>query len=201
MSDSKPIKASNLKWLIALAITDASILILVTWSGDFTQAAALRGAAPSLLPVLVLITSNLLTAHQKAVLVYWDTDNPLPASRASEYAAKDARIDLAKLQAAVGVFPSGPREQNSWWYSLYLKVADKAAVLDSHGSYLLFRDMAAMSVLSLLVVPIALALFAAGKVAVWTAVVLFGWQYFFTLIAARNAGARLIATVLAMHTK
>ncbi len=86
--------------------------------------------------------------------MFWRCKHPLPGSRAfSVHAPADHRIDLTKLKKNVGEFPVGERDQNAKWYGLYKQVDSDPSVVDSHKNYLLFRDIAAMSLLLVPIVP------------------------------------------------
>jgi hypothetical protein len=95
--------------------------------------------------------------------------------------------------------PSAPAEQNSLWYKLYRWVDGDVPVAEAHRSYLLFRDMTAMSALLLLLVPSALYLSGAREASLLIAAALFGGQYLATAVAARNSGVRFVTNVLAVH--
>lgn len=148
---SKTLKGRNLVWLVATLVLDVLVLLVLAFHTAIqdltpTAIAAVRTSLTVLLPVPVLILSSLISADHKAVLVFWRFKFPLPGSRAfSVYALADHRIDLTKLKKHVGEFPVAPRDQNAKWYSLYEQVDSEPSIADSHKNYLLFRDIAAMS--------------------------------------------------------
>ncbi|WP_256252891.1 hypothetical protein [Burkholderia ubonensis] len=202
----KSLKARNMVWLVAVGIFDVIVLLVIAFHHpveDFTadKGMALRTGLSVFLPVPIIFLSYLLSHSQKAILVFWRLRNPMPGSRAfSVHAQTDSRIDVDVLKKNVGAFPSDERDQNSMWYRLYKQVESEASVLESHQKYLMFRDIAAMS---LLLVPlVALGLFLFGNTVwaiVWSAVV-FAAQYLIAVLAARNSGIRFVQNVLCIHS-
>ena len=82
--------------------------------------------------------------------------NLLPGSETfTRYASADPRIDMAALKRNVGVPPGDPAEQNAKWYKLYRRVSRDPAVVEAHKLYLLYRDMAAISIMLVPLVPVA----------------------------------------------
>jgi hypothetical protein len=161
---------------------------------------AFKAAVAPFLPIVVLVLSHLITADVKASLVYWKLKDPQPASEAfTKHIGEDSRIDVPAVQKKLGKFPVEAREQNATWYRLYRQVNDELPVLDGLKSHLLFRDMAVISLLLLATVPLALLLAGSDWRLILAAVVLFAWQYVFTVFPARITGVRLVKTVLALH--
>ena len=151
-------------------------------------------------PTPALILSSLLSADHKAVLVFWRLRNPLPGARAfSVHAPADPRIDLAKLRKNVGEFPTTERDQNSKWYGLYKQVDSDPSVVDSHKNYLLFRDIAAMSLLLVPALPLILYLSGVDSTRMLVSAAWFMGQYLVTAFAARTTGIRFVQNVLAVH--
>jgi hypothetical protein len=111
----------------------------------------------------------------------------------------DPRIDINLLRKKLGKrFPRGAKEQTSVWYGLYHRYAHAPAVTTANRAYLLLRDMTALTVLS---APTA-AIFciystvpASNELRLLVGLVL---EYLLVRMAARNAGYRLVANVLAM---
>lgn len=202
---SKILKTRTLAWLVATLVLDVLVLLVLAFQTAIqdltpTAIAAVRTSITVLLPIPALILSSLISAEHKAILVFWRFKHPLPGARAfSVYAQADHRVDLAKLKKRVGEFPAEPREQNARWYGLYKQVDSDPSVVDSHKNYLLFRDIAAMSLLLVPVLPVAM--YFAGmdttRIAISTA--LFVGQYLVTALAARTTGIRFVQNVLAVH--
>ncbi|RQS57646.1 hypothetical protein [Burkholderia sp. Bp8986] len=204
MKNRSPVlKAANMKWLVSLAAFDAAVVLLFVAPGliDASTLAILRAGSTTALPVLVLLLTGLLSHAAKARLVYWRFTNPLPGSQAfTKHAPADARIDMKALAKNVGALPTDPGEQNAKWYKLYRQVGDDPAVSEAHKLYLMYRDMAAMSLLLIPLVPAALWYAGAPLGSRWLAGALFAAQYVVCAIGARHSGARFVCNVLAVHS-
>ncbi|VIO70544.1 hypothetical protein CI1B_31980 [Bradyrhizobium ivorense] len=199
---SQVLKAGNIKWLVMLAMLDAGVIFLFVAPG-LVQAdtfTALRASLAPVLPVAVLILNGLISHETKARLVYWKLTNPLPGSEAfTRHAPADARIDMAALKRNVGVLPTDPADQNAKWYKLYRRVSGDPAVVEAHRLYLLYRDMAAISIMLVPLVPAALFHAGSSGMACAAASALFAVQYLLCAISARHSGIRLVTNVLAIH--
>jgi hypothetical protein len=99
----------------------------------------------------------------------------------------------------VGEFPVDPREQNAKWYGLYKQVDSDPSVVDSHKNYLLFRDIAAMSLLLVPVLPVAMYFIGVDTTRILISAAWFLGQYLVTALAARTTGIRFVQNVLAVH--
>jgi hypothetical protein len=200
---SDALKAANLRWLVMLAVLDAAMVLLFV-APELVNAgmlAILRASASTLLPVVVLLLTGLLSHEAKARLVYWKIANPLPGSQVfTKHAPADARIDMAALVENVGELPNDPRAQNAKWYKLYRLVSDDAAVAHAHKLYLMYRDMAAMSLLLIPLVPAALWYAGASPSSRWIAGGLLALQYVACAIGASHSGTRFVCNVLAIHS-
>ncbi|MHA6859549.1 hypothetical protein [Ralstonia pseudosolanacearum] len=202
-SRSDTLKAANMKWLVSLAAFDAAMVLLFVAPGliDASTLAILRAGSTTALPVVVLLLTGLLSHEAKATLVYWRIANPLPGSQAfTKHAPADARIDMKALAKNVGALPTEPGEQNAKWYKLYRLVSGDAAVAHAHKLYLMYRDMAAMSLLLVPLVPAALWYAGAPPASRWVAGGLFALQYLVCAIGARHSGTRFVCNVLAVHS-
>jgi len=199
------LKGKNLTWLVATLAFDAIVLWLVSSQASVTELAsaqslAKRAVLVTLLPMPALLLSSLLSSNLKAVLVFWRWQHPLPGARAfTVHAPADPRIALDRLCKNVGEFPQDAYEQNSRWYALYREVQSEASVQDSHGQYLLFRDLAGVSLLLTMGVPLVLlAVASATSIVLGTAMFFLG-QYLLAAQAGRVAGVRMVRNVLALH--
>jgi hypothetical protein len=205
-SVKKSLKALNLPWLCALVAFDGVMLYCLVFpdaltSDFFAQFGAARAFLSAALPVLVLLIASVLSQNIKASLVFWKFKEALPGHEAfTRHGPADSRVDMAALSKNVGSLPKIPKEQNAFWYRLYRKVDAESGVVDAHKNYLLFRDMAAISLLLAAAVPIVLGVIGAGRVPVWAAVGLFAVQYLLAALAARNSGFRFVGSVLAEHS-
>jgi len=202
----KSLKPRNFKWLCSLTGADALILLaFVTpeWIGKatLTQITVARAILALAMPVLVLLLSSLLSSNVKASLVYFKGRQALPGHEAfSRHGPADSRIDMVALKRNVRTLPTTPAEQNALWYKLYKKVMTDAAVVEAHRSYLMFRDMAAVSVLLTPIAPLVLYVNGVALGPCWGAAGLFAVQYLATATAARHSGVRLVNNVLAVHS-
>lgn len=202
---SKTLKGRNLAWLVATLILDFLVLLVLAFQTSFedlspTRLAAIRASLTALLPIPALIFTSLISADHKAILVFWRFKHPLPGSRAfSVHAPSDHRIDLAKLKKNVGEFPVSEREQNAKWYGLYKQVDSDPSVVDSHKNYLLFRDIAAMSLLLVPVLPVVMYFSGVDTRRILISTAWFLGQYLVTAFAARTTSIRFVQNVLAVH--
>lgn len=198
------LKGRNVPWLVSILIMDIFVFLIFIFKISAHELLAfdtvLRAILAALLPIPSLILSSLISSHHKAVLVFWRLKHPLPGARAfSIHARADDRIDLDKLKENIGEFPVSEREQNSRWYSLYRKVQAEPAVIESHRNYLLFRDIAAMSLILTLAVPATLYLLGNKFNLLAVAWAFFAGQWFITALSARAVGIDLVRNVLAIH--
>lgn len=204
MKKSASLKSQNVKWLAAAAVADAVILGAVaypaTLAESVTALAGIRLAGAAILPLIAMLLSALVPAPVKDILVFWRLTSVLPGHRAfSRYAPSDSRIDLDRLRAKVGEFPIDPHRQNSRWYELYLEVQDAPQVRHAQGQYLLFRELAPLSLILAAAAPATMALIDAGAQAAWVGFGLGAAQYALTALASRFEGVRFVCNVLALH--
>ena len=196
-------KAVNLRWLSAIALLDAALLAVVgglpTLSG-ITVDVAPQLTSAVLLPPIVLWLCSLMGPDLKHSLVFWRWHDVLPGHRAfTVHAAKDPRFDVATLRKRIGKFPVTAREQNARWYKLYKEVQDAASVVDAHRSFLLFRDLAAMSLLLAVVVSLAFLVVGLGWQRSTAAALVLLLQYLLSVVASRISAHRFVRNVLAEH--
>jgi hypothetical protein len=202
---TKSLKAQNVPWIWTVVVADALAVAAfaspsvldqaATW---LTSGAKLAGGA--IAPVVVLLLTSLIPADVKAILVYWRVKDVLPGSRAfSRYARRDERVDVDALKAKIGQFPRSGKDQNSLWYRLFKERDNEPEVSQAHRLFLLFRDLAALSVLLSVVAPVVLLALGAGLTNAATATAVFGVQYLACAVAARSHGVRMVCNVLALH--
>lgn len=189
---AKPLKSQNVRWIWAVIALDMLALAAFTYPGVLDQdvlsaRSALKLVGAGAAPVVVLLLTSLLPSDGKAVLVFWRFRNVLPGHRAfSKHASADPRVNMESLRKNVGAFPEDPKEQNGAWYRLFKKVEADPSVAQAHKHYLLFRDLAALSIVLGVIAPgVLLALGGAPEV-VLAAAGLFMAQYAASAIAARN---------------
>jgi len=162
----------------------------------------LRLSASAIGGVLSLLLLNLLPTPVKGMLVYWRRRNVLPGSRAfTDLGPKDERVDMDALRRTYGPLPTEPATQNKLWYRIYQKREDRPGVRDAQRSYLLYRDLASVSLLllGLLVVASAVLLRLPGRVE-WVFACLLVGVYVLAAINARNSGHRFVTNVLAAES-
>jgi hypothetical protein len=206
MSGERSLKSQNMKWLVALAVADALVLLLLATSGPITvttlaQIGIGRSLTTTLIPVLVLLVVNVLPHDVKSMLVYWKPRGVLPGCEAfTKHGPGDQRVDMAALKKNVGELPSDPREQNARWYALFKVVANETEVSEAHKMFLLYRDMAVLSLVLIPLGPLLLYSAYASASAQWAASAIFGVQYLLTAISARWSGIRFVCNVLAVHS-
>jgi hypothetical protein len=206
MSGERSLKSLNLKWLALLAVADVlAILLFVApepLSGaSLTQAGVTRVLMTTIMPVAVLLIVNVLPSDVKAMLVYWKPRGVLPGAEAfTKYGPADPRIDMAELKRNAGQLPTTPAQQNSKWYKLYKQVQNDPSVTEAHKLFLMYRDMAALSLPLVALGPLALYLAGAEQTAAWLAAGLFSIQYLLSTFSARWSGIRFVCNVLAIHS-
>jgi hypothetical protein len=166
----RSLKSLNMKWLVLLAVADVlAVLFFVApdlLSGaSLTEVASGRVLSTTVMPVVVLLIVNVLPHDVKAMLVYWKPLGVLPGCQAfTKYGPRDPRIDMTALKKNVGALPDDPTEQNSKWYKLYKQVANEPEVTEAHKLFLMYRDMAALSLVLTALVPVALLIVRAAPV-------------------------------------
>jgi hypothetical protein len=149
--------------------------------------------------IFSLLLLNLLPTRVKEVLVHWRLWDVLPGHRAfSQIGPRDARVDMKSIAAARGELPVKPADQNRLWYRLYREHEGSPGVRDAHKSYLLYRELATVSfLLLLLLVPASAFLLRASRDVQVLFAALLGGVYFLAAINAKNSGVRFVGNVLA----
>lgn len=202
----KSLKSRNMPWLSALVTLDAALIATVVWHNSIeykslTNLASLRLLMSVFVPVIVLFVVELLPSEVKASLVYWRFRDVLPGHRSfSIHAKRDCRIDFDALTKNVGAPPTDPKEQNAFWYKLYKKVGSEITVSESHRMFLLYRDMATISVMLAVLSPIALLALDTPLRQSMTICGMLLFQYLITALSARNTGIRFVTNVLSIHS-
>lgn len=205
MSGERSLKSLNLKWLVMLAVADVLAVLLfvipeIVEGVSPTQGGVGRIMTTTVMPVVVLLIVNVLPADIKAMLVYWKPRGVLPGSQAfTKHGPLDPRIDMAALKKNVGDLPATPSQQNAKWYQLFKQVQNEPAVTEAHKAFLMYRDMAALSLPLIVLVPLTLHLAGTARTATWLAVGLFFAQYLLTALSARWSGIRFVCNVLSVH--
>lgn len=204
--NERSLKSQNMPWLIGLASADLILLVLfvapeVVSSATTSLLVAYRLGSAVLIPVLVILVVNVLPSSVKAMLVYWRRFGWLPGSEAfTRYGPSDLRVDMDALRKNVGAWSEEPKEQNAKWFKLYKLVETVTEVAATQKDFLLYRDMAVLSLLLVGPTVAALLLWGAHVAAVWTAAAILLVQYLLTAVSARHAGERFVCNVLALHS-
>ncbi|CAN7416525.1 hypothetical protein [Acidovorax sp. LjRoot194] len=202
----RTLKSLNLVWLTSIALIDLGVVLALAapeWvqAQTMTRLGMARLVFSLALPVLVLLVINVLPHDVKSMLVYWKPLGVLPGCQAfTRYGPSDKRVDMSALKRHVGVLPKDPAEQNAKWYKLYRQVGTEPEVAEAHRLFLLYRDMATVSLLLLALVLPALHYCGASTTAFWASAALFVVQYLLTALSARWSGVRFVCTVLAVHS-
>ena len=135
------------------------------------------------------------------MLVYWKPLGVLPGCEAfTKYGPRDPRIDMVALKKNVGALPTDSTEQNSKWYKLYKQVPNEPEVQEAHKLFLMYRDMAVLSLPLVALVPLSLNVAGVSNSTLALAAGLFVIQYLLTALSARWSGIRFVCNVLAIHS-
>lgn len=201
-SAPRSIKSQILPMLVAALVAD--VLIIATVAGVIgADSVSVVNAKPfgfaAILPVLVLLLVNVVPAAWRDRLGHLRWKSPLPGNRVfTEYGPHDDRIDMDVLVRTHGPLPTVPNEQNALWYKLYKEVRDEVSIVESQRRYLLFRDLATMSLMLLLACP-SLAIAFDWQVVGWSTLI-FVLQTTLCAFASRNTGIRFVVNVLVLHS-
>ena len=181
---NQSLKSLNMKWLVLLAVADVLFLLLfiapeVMNGATLTQLGIGRILTTTVMPVLVLLIVNVLPHDVKSMFVYWKPLGVLPGFEVfTKYGPRDPRIDMVALKKNVGVLPVEPTEQNSKWYKLYKMVPNEPEVVEAHKMFLLYRDMAVLSLPLIALAPLWLDFVGSTSSAIMLAAIVFAIQYF-----------------------
>jgi len=203
---SMSLKAQYAKWLWALASADL-ILILAFLVPGIPSGASLaelgnwRLITTVVIPVVVMLVVNVLPHSVKAMLVYWKPLDWLPGSEAfTRYGPMDSRVSMQALKDKVGDLPKEPKDQNAKWYQLYKPVQGEPEIAESQKAYLMYRDMAVLSIPFIVAAPICLYAAGASAGAQWLGAGIFFVQYLLTAVSGRHSGIRFVTNVLAVQS-
>lgn len=202
----RSLKSLNMKWLVLLAAADVLIVLLFVAPDllngvTLTQIGIGRVLTTTVMPVVVLLIVNVLPHDVKSMLVYWKPLGVLPGCEAfTKYGPRDRRIDMASLRKNVGALPTESIEQNSKWYKLYKQAPNEPEVQEAHKLFLMYRDMAVLSLPLVALVPLSLNVAGASNSTLALAAGLFVVQYLLTALSARWSGIRFVCNVLAIHS-
>lgn len=199
------LKSLNMKWLVLLLVADVLFVLLFIAPGllsavTLTTFGIVRLSITIVIPVLVLLVVNVLPHDVKSMLVYWKPLGVLPGCEAfTKYGPRDPRVDMAALKKNVGTLPRESIDQNSKWYKLYKQVQNEPDVREAQRLFLMYRDMAVLSLPLVALVPLALKLVGVANLTLAVTAGVLGVQYFLTALSARWSGIRFVCNVLAVH--
>ncbi len=205
---SRSLKDQN-RWQLWLTIALNAVVFYLVISSDTIATAGLKEALQglaNLLPVglalvVTSIANGLLSAHTKARLVFLRWTHALPGHRAfSECGTADPRVDLPRLQAAMGTLPAGPEAENRVWYRLFKEVEETPEVEHIHREFLFMRDYTAFAALFLLAFGAAALVWAPSWKAALLYLLALTLQFLFVRQAAATYGSRFVCTVLAVKS-
>ena len=194
----------NRKYLIGYMLLNCLIFLIISggFSGGLDEIKSLYEKTTNIFGFLFIplsiIIEGVLSPDLKHKLVFWKTKNPLPASRAfSEIGPKEPRIDMSRLNLLLaGNIPESPEKENAMWYSLYKKCSSKERVFDAHRCFLLTRDLASLSFIS---IPAAVASYALWSIPLRSMAIHLVFLIavlLLTSLACQNYGRRFVANVL-----
>lgn len=202
----RSLKSLNLKWLVSLVVADVlGVMFFLVPGLDTGASLAQLGIGRALfsicIPVAILLIVNVLPHDVKAMLVYWKPLGWLPGTEAfTLLGPRDPRINMQFLESKIGPLPTGPNEQNSKWYELFKQVDDETEVSEAHRHFLMYRDMAVLSLPLILLAPLVLYYAGASPSAQLVGAALFALQYLVTALSGRWSGTRFVTNVLAVHS-
>lgn len=205
-NSERSLKSLNMKWLVLLAAADVLFVLLFVAPDllngvTLTQIGVGRILTTTVMPVVVLLIVNVLPHDVKSMLVYWKPLGVLPGCEAfTKYGPRDPRIDMAALEKNVGALPTDSMGQNSKWYKLYKQVTNEPEVQEAHKLFLMYRDMAVLSLSLMALVPLSLNMVGVSNWTLELAAGLFFVQYLLTALSARWSGIRFVCNVLAIHS-
>jgi hypothetical protein len=202
----RSLKSLNMKWLVMLVVADMLVVLFfiapeLIEGFSLTQIGIGRVLTTVVMPVVVLLVVNVLPHNVKSALVYWKPPGVLPGTEVfTKYGHADPRIDMVVLKKKIGTLPTDPAEQNKKWYKLYKEIANEASVAEAQKLFLMYRDMAILSLALIILVPVVLLVVNAAGFAALIAVGMFAVQYLVTALSARWSGIRFVCNVLAFHS-
>lgn len=206
INGERSLKSLNMKWLVLLAAADVLFVLLFVAPDllngiTLTQIGVGRVLITTVMPVVVLLIVNVMPHDVKSMLVYWKPLGVLPGCEAfTKYGPRDPRIDMVALKKNVGALPTESTEQNSKWYKLYKQVPNEPEVQEAHKLFLMYRDMAVLSLPLVALVPLCLNVASVSNSTLALAAGLFVVQYMLTALSARWSGIRFVCNVLAIHS-
>lgn len=205
MAEQINLKAKNNSLLWAFFLFNTSVFLGVFFAthideivNDCSSILTIRTSGIVIAPLILFLINGLLSGDQKACLVFLRLRNPLPGSRAfSKLAAKDPRIDLPRLTALHGPFPTNPPGENALWYKLYREHKEDVTVIKAHKDFLLARDMTCIVFLFILFAGIPMLFLGKWPISFYYLIALL-LEFFLIVRVAQNHGRRFVTNVLSI---
>lgn len=125
-------------------------------TSDWTSSILPIGIVYFFVSLISLILLGVFPSHLRDRLVHLRWSHPLPGARAfTKYAIRDARVNVKALEKKYGGLPTDPVVQNHTWYKASIEHRNHLGVLDAHRTYLAARDIATISWIFVLTLPLA----------------------------------------------
>ncbi|MGJ3260246.1 MAG: hypothetical protein ACFE0S_11665 [Rhodospirillales bacterium] len=153
------------------------------------------------LVMLVLpVVSGSIPRGAKEAIIFWRITERLPGYRAfSQYAYSDYRIDGQPFIDSIGGIPESPKAQNDLWYRMYNRFEADDRVRASNKMYLLYRDLGAITVLTI-VLSLIVYLFRTGDKNGFIAFqMVLGFMYAVSVVGGQVYARKLVQQVLALE--
>lgn len=214
MSDSKSLKEQN-AWLIRAAMI--AHIVAFAWiaaeplkllSLDARSIAqkletlALPGSASlGVVVIASLLLLGIVPPEWRDRLVHMRWRNPLPGCRAfRQIGPASSHVDMQALTARLGQLPEDAAEQNKLFYKIYLPVRDEIGVCDAHRRYLAARDIATITALLVIPLPILAYVATDNFHRSFTYALLLLAIFGLCAVAAKNYSLRMVQHVLALNS-
>ncbi len=196
---------SKITWIFIVFCLTLYIIFqggTLSWSGlfDTFNQMNVKGIVFTLSPIIAIVLTGIISAKNKARLVFWRWKNALPGHRVfTQIATKDSRINLEELKTKIGTLPKKPVEQNQMWYTIYKKHRNDITVRSEHKKFLLSRDLTAIATLFMVFGTIGLAFMNQDLMLTLSYFGLMFLIYIILSIVSQNSGKRFVCNVLAEH--
>lgn len=153
------------------------------------------------LVILVLpVVSGSIPRGLKEVIIFWRVTERLPGYRAfSKYAHSDYRIDGQRLIDSIGGTPDSPKAENDLWYRMYNRFEADDRVRASNKMYLLYRDLGAITVLTVVLSNVAYLVRIGDENGFFVFEVGLGFLYLVSVIGGNVYARKLVQQVLALE--
>ena len=201
------LKTQNLVPLSALALLQLMTAYFVTQGKiDLSQFKSLASTGGSALALSVVTAwfSYLLPTDIKNSIVFLRIKCALPGHRFLKLSRADSRIDFELLKHRVAdfdVLDNNPLRQNQYWYKeIYRPISNELEVASVHKSYLLYRDAAAISLISIIILGLTKILLPSITAVIdQKGLIIFVLFFIGFVVAANSTGRRFVTTSVAIY--